>query len=131
MVAPAMHRGGHWPADSEWRRSNFGSLSGARPQAVAWERLGEGTVRVVARYARMLLAVEKPNAPAKLSNEVRQLEDRLGLNPPSMQRLRWEIVADELEESRERTAPKLRSVKAVDHPVVKSIQAEGDEPAHG
>lgn len=59
------------------------------PQAVAWEELG--WTRVVARYARVLVAAEKPNAAASLLAEVRQLEDRLGLSPMAMKRLQWEI----------------------------------------
>lgn len=64
------------------------------PQAVAWERLG--WVRPVARYVRCLVAAEVPGAPAALLGEVRQMEDRLGLSPMALLRLRWSIVADEL-----------------------------------
>lgn len=60
------------------------------PQAVAWE--GLGWTRVVARYAKLLLAAEKPSATAALLSEVRQLEDRLGLSPMAMRRLQWEIA---------------------------------------
>lgn len=66
----------------------------ACPQAVAWERLGWN--RTVARYCRFVVASEKKDATAGLLGEVRQLEDRLGLTPMSMLRLRWEIVEDEL-----------------------------------
>jgi hypothetical protein len=79
----------------------------ACPQAVAWERLGVGTVRVVARYVRLLREAERaPSAKgpsvAGVQNrgEVRQLEDRLGLTPMAMLRLRWEIVPDEVGEAR-------------------------------
>lgn len=65
----------------------------ASPQAVAWEDFG--WTRVVARYARLVVAAEKPKAPAALLNEVRQLEDRLGLSPVAMVRLQWEIVDDQ------------------------------------
>jgi len=67
----------------------------ATPQAAQWELQGIGTVRVVARYA--LFAEEfgdetvEPNAA--LLGEIRQLEDRLGLTPMAMLRLRWEIDA--------------------------------------
>jgi len=60
------------------------------PQAVAWERLG--WLRPVARYARCLVASEQHGASGALLAEVRQLEDRLGLSPMSMLRLRWTIV---------------------------------------
>ena len=66
----------------------------AIPQAVAWERLG--WVRPVARYVRCLVAAEVRGAPASLLGEVRQMEDRLGLSPMALLRLRWSIVADEL-----------------------------------
>ena len=63
------------------------------PQAVAWESLGWS--RVVARYASLLLKAEMPRATAALLGEVRQLEDRLGLSPLAMLRLRWEIMPAE------------------------------------
>lgn len=62
----------------------------ASPQAAAWEELG--WTRVVARYTRLLLAAERPEAPVTLLGEVRQLEDRLGLNPMAMRRLQWEVT---------------------------------------
>jgi hypothetical protein len=61
----------------------------ATPQATAWEALG--WVRTVARYTKLVLASERPKAPGYLLAEVRQLEDRLGLNPMAMRRLMWEI----------------------------------------
>lgn len=70
------------------------------PQAVAWERLGPGTVRVVARY--VVLLAEADVGEPKAAMEVRQLEDRLGLSPMAMLRLRWEIAADEVAEAREK-----------------------------
>lgn len=59
------------------------------PQAVAWEEMA--AERVVARYCRVLLAAERPKATAAHLQEVRQLEDRLGLSPMAMLRLRWSI----------------------------------------
>lgn len=61
----------------------------ATPQAVAWEQLG--WTRTVARYARSLVDAEKPGATAALLGQVRQMEDRLGLTPMAMLRLRWAI----------------------------------------
>jgi hypothetical protein len=69
----------------------------ATPQAVAWEELG--WIRTVARYATLLIAAERKNAPVKLLAEVRQLEDRLGLSPWAMKRLQWEITDASMEES--------------------------------
>jgi len=61
------------------------------PQAVMWERMGffDG----VAHYVRLSVRAEaKPTGV--LLGEVRQLEDRWGLNPLSMLRLRW-VIEDE------------------------------------
>lgn len=69
------------------------------PQAVAWELLGPGMTRVVARYV-VLLAEAEVGEP-KVAAEARQMEDRLGLSPMAMLRLRWEIATDEVAELRE------------------------------
>jgi len=62
------------------------------PVSVAWESLG--WVEVIARYARLAAIAELPKPPGPVLVEVRQLEDRLGLSPMALLRLRWEI-ADE------------------------------------
>ncbi|OHV46616.1 hypothetical protein BBK14_01850 [Parafrankia soli] len=78
----------------------------ATPQAEAWAQLGIGAVRVVARYCRLVCTAEasmagKPTvAGVQAIGEARQLEDRLGLTPMAMLRLRWEVVADELAAAR-------------------------------
>ena len=83
------------------------------PQAVAWARMQ--VARTVARYVRALIVAESRESTAFQLSEVRQLEDRLGLTPMSMLRLRWEIAPDELAEAREtsdeRARPKLRAVE--------------------
>jgi hypothetical protein len=82
------------------------------PQAAAWAQME--LVRPVARYVRALVQAEKRGATAFMLSEVRQLEDRLGLTPMSMLRLRWEVVADELAEARRpkrEERPKLRAVE--------------------
>lgn len=61
----------------------------ALPQAVEWERLG--WTRTVARYVRLLVEAEQPDADTTLRAETRQLEDRLGLTPMAMLRLRWDV----------------------------------------
>jgi hypothetical protein len=73
----------------------------ATPQAAAWERLG--WTWVVARYARALEHANVGNVGVMA--ECRQLEDRLGLSPMAMLRLRWEIAADEVQEQRDVSAP--------------------------
>jgi hypothetical protein len=83
-----------------------------KPQAVQWER--QESERTVARYVRVCIAAEKPKAPAGLSAEARQFEDRLGLSPMAMLRLKWEIAADEVAEARQAepasTVTRLRAV---------------------
>lgn len=86
------------------------------PQAAAWETLGWS--RVVARYVRLCLAAENPASSIGVAAEVRQLEDRLGLTPMAMLRLRWKVTTDELAERRDPDAgppaPRVRSIRAVD-----------------
>lgn len=80
------------------------------PQAVAWERLG--WTRVVARYARLVIAAERLDTAAM--SEARQLEDRLGLTPKAMRLLLWEIVSDEVSEKRVESGASARGrIKAV------------------
>ena len=94
----------------------------ATPQAVAWERLG--WTRVVARYAWLLRVVESGESDLSvgLLGELRQLEDRLGLTPMAMLRLRWEVVVDEVAAVRE-TAPapkRKRALKVASDAVARS-----------
>lgn len=83
----------------------------ASPQAVAWERLG--WTRTVARYCRVMVEAEKRDAPAKATQEARQLEDRLGLTPKAMRMLLWEITSDEMAEQRESKSDARERIKAV------------------
>jgi hypothetical protein len=69
----------------------------ATPQAAAWDRMGGGVVRVVARYVVLTRAAAQD---PRMFAEIRQLEDRLGLNPLFMRRLGWEIAPDEVAEQR-------------------------------
>jgi hypothetical protein len=66
----------------------------ASPQAVAWQDMGAGLARVVARYVRWTVAAEQ-GIPADVATsalaELRQLEDRLGLTPMALARLHWTI----------------------------------------
>lgn len=87
------------PSDAEravWREA------WRTPHAVMWERLGH--TRTVARFVRLLTAAEARGADARVLAEVRQLEDRLGLSPLALLRLRWEIFADEGGRSWSRTS---------------------------
>jgi hypothetical protein len=102
-----------WPLSKPTRRETvLWARLWRTPQAVAWERLD--WTDAVARYARQLTSAEKRTAPVKLLGEVRQLEDRLGLNPLSLLRLRWEIV-DMPTEAEAQNVVELRArIKAVD-----------------
>lgn len=71
------------------------------PQAAAWVRMGAGVARVVARYVVM----QRLRQNEKIWAEMRQIEDRLGLNPLAMLRLRWEVAPDEVERKRARSRP--------------------------
>lgn len=84
------------------------------PQAAAWEKLG--WTRVVGRYARLCVAAEAHGAKITLAGECRQMEDRLGLSPMAMLRLRWKIdEGDEVADARKRREPSTRErLKAVD-----------------
>jgi hypothetical protein len=70
----------------------------ATPQAAAWENLG--WTRTVARYCRVMVAAERPDATAALLAQATSLEDRLGLTPRSMRMLLWQIAPDEVAEKR-------------------------------
>lgn len=88
----------------------------ATPQAVAWERFS--WTRVVARYSLLVTIAESMDCSASILMETRQLEDRLGLSPMSMLRLRWEVTADELDERRpDKPKGKVRRLKVVDDAV--------------
>lgn len=82
------------------------------PQAVAWERLG--WVRTVARYCRVMVAAEQPDAAPALLAQATALEDRLGLTPKAMRLLLWEVVSDEVADQRQATGSSARKrIKAV------------------
>ncbi|MEV7827515.1 hypothetical protein [Microbacterium enclense] len=76
---------------------------------------------MVARYAVLLEIIESGEGvpAAAILGEVRQMEDRLGLNPKAMRSLLWEVAADEVAEKREdnaapsRTADKRTKLKIV------------------
>ena len=71
----------------------------ATPQAVAWENLG--WTRTVARYCRVMVAAERPDATAALLSQATMMEDRLGLTPRAMRMLLWQIAPDEVTEKRD------------------------------
>lgn len=89
-----------WPLSRQSKREGeLWARLWKTPQSWAWERLG--WVDIVARYARLLTEAEVRGARVMILAEVRQLEDRLGLTPMSMLRLRWEVAADDGDEQPE------------------------------
>jgi hypothetical protein len=78
------------------------------PQAAAWAQMA--VERTIARYCRVLVMAEERSAAAALLAEVRQIEDRLGLTPMSLLRLRWVVSTDELAEAR-KPAPAASSAR--------------------
>ncbi|MEK9644214.1 MAG: hypothetical protein VW547_01580 [Alphaproteobacteria bacterium] len=63
----------------------------------------------MARYVRLCIEAEQPGAKITLSGECRQMEDRLGLSPMAMLRLRWKIDDDEVADARSvRSEPRAR-----------------------
>jgi hypothetical protein len=87
-----------WPLPGRWSKAELELWRQlwASPQAIAWESFG--WARMVARYVRAAVRAERQGAKAYLLSEVRQLEDRLGLNPMAMKRLQWVIAVDVDEE---------------------------------
>lgn len=87
--SPWLAERGGWPVATRtawatvWRK----------PQAVAWEQDGSTLHGWAQAHARA--AIEGPTAA--LLGEMRQHEDRHGLNPAAMMRLRWRIVQGEAE----------------------------------
>ncbi len=80
-----------WPLDtrseSEIRRWE---RLWAKPQAVIWEAMEMDLE--VALYTRLVLQAEEPAASSRLSAEVRQMGDRLLLNPVMMFRCQVQLV---------------------------------------
>lgn len=117
MQLPAEGRKGAtpaWPLDGEAMQGEARAWEQLwrTPQAVAWERLG--WTRTVARYCRILVASEAPEAPPALLAQVTAMEDRLGLTPKAMRLLLWEVTADEMSDRRQaQTSSARKRIKAV------------------
>lgn len=102
---PAAGRSGpppEWPlskhpdTNARAAEAKFWNRMWVKPQAVAWDQLE--CYDVVARYVRLSVEVNRGFAGPPMFAEVRQLEDRLGLSPMSMLRLRWVVEESEAEE---------------------------------
>lgn len=85
-----------WKLQTKEEKSLW-ALLWKKPQATVWEEIE--CADIVARYTRYYAS-----GNTSLATEVRQLEDRLGLSPMAMLRLRWEIDIDETQ-AEEEAAP--------------------------
>ena len=100
-----------WPLDTEPARAELDMWQQlwTTPQATMWATMS--IERVIARYV-MVTCLAEETQQAGLLTEVRQLEDRLGLTPLSLQKLQWKIEhhdnqpvdTSQTEESKERWA---------------------------
>jgi hypothetical protein len=112
-----------FPLDNpSWRETERWATLWRLPVAVMWAR--QRCELVVARYVRNCISIENGGvsvATAHLSAEVRQQEDRLGLSPMALLRLRWEVMPDQVEEQRDTRERGVRRLRAVDP----SVAAEG------
>ena len=100
-----------WPLDNEPARAELDMWQQlwTTPQAAMWASMH--IERVIARYV-MVTCLAEETQQAGLLTEVRQMEDRLGLTPLSLQKLQWKIEhhdnlpadTSQSEESKERWA---------------------------
>ena len=100
-----------WPLDNEPARAELDMWQQlwTTPQATMWASMH--IEHVIARYV-MVTCLAEETQQAGLLTEVRQMEDRLGLTPLSLQKLQWKIEhhdnlpadTSQTEESKERWA---------------------------
>lgn len=112
---PAEGRKGPAPKLPPWRQwspktRSWWKTLWAKPQAVAWEPDGSTLWTLAALYDDLITGRAEAS---KVSAEVRNHEDRHGLNPKAMLQLRWRLVADEVAEQRVEP-PKRPSLRAID-----------------
>jgi len=85
--APPLPRGYRWREETiAWWEELW-----CRPQAAMWDPSGS-TLEV---YARLYDAMLAGGDVVRISAEMRQHEDRHGLNPKAMLQLRWRVAAEE------------------------------------
>ena len=87
------------------------------PQATQWDETGR-TMWTWAALHHDLCGNER--SAASVSAEMRQIEDRHGLNPKALLQLRWRVV-DEMADAPEQPTPaKVRRMKVVDSGLARS-----------
>lgn len=74
----------------------------AKPQAVAWEKLG--LEYEVGLLVRRMSEAEQPGSHTSTGTLVRQMMDSLGLTTPGLRSNRWRLSDDELGQAREEKA---------------------------
>jgi hypothetical protein len=122
-VLPAEGRKGAPPPLPTWRkwstktRAWWADLWSA-PQAVAWDQTGRSLWTLAALFDSMAAGLVDVT---KCSAEMRQHEDRHGLNPKAMLQLRWVIA--EPEETPAAAAPRRSRSKATKGPALRIIGA--------
>lgn len=84
------------------------------PQAAAWAR-ESWRWPTVAEFCRLKTVVElEPDANASLVGQLHRFRDQIGLTPAGLKENGWQIVADEVSERREESAPApVRRLRAV------------------
>lgn len=97
VFLPAEGREGPAPKLPSWRQWQDGTKKWwkelwARPQAVMWEQDGSTLFTLACLYDDLI--AQRTDA-AKVSAEMRQHEDRHGLNPKAMLQLRWRVETPE------------------------------------
>lgn len=97
---PLAGRDGPPPKLPSWRQWQTATKSWwrdlwAKPQATQWEQDGSTLWTLACLYDDLI--AQRAEA-AKVSAEMRQHEDRHGLNPKAMLQLRWRLAADDTPE---------------------------------
>lgn len=83
--APALPKWRLWHAETDaWWRKLWST-----PQATQWKQDGSTLFVLAALYDDLISGRAEP---AKVSGEMRQHEDRHGMNPKAMLQLRWRVV---------------------------------------
>jgi hypothetical protein len=77
------------------------------PQAIAWDA-GGAFDEAIARYVWLAVKCEGGSSAALLA-ELRQTEDRIGMHPLAMAKLRWVITEDEALEAAEPNVLSIRN----------------------
>jgi hypothetical protein len=77
----------HWPGPKHEGQEKVWEQVWRCPQAVVWIDGGSTLHRTIARYATLIWRTENEKRyPVVILQEIRQLEDRLGLSPLAMRR---------------------------------------------